>query len=273
MAIFRNVNMNFWTDTRIVDDYTPEDRYFMLYALTNSYTNIIGCYEISIKQMSNDLGYTKDVIESLVTRFNNFHKTIEYDFKTKELFVKNWSKYNWSVSPKLDQPLYKAICKIKSNKFHDELAKIYNDRETVEDSLYIPYRYSSDTTNSNSNRNSNSYRNSNRNSIHSDDTLSVSYKSSELEKRFEALWKQYPKKVGKPKALTAYKKAIKSGVTDEVISQGIEGYKKYLAANTWQSPANGQTWFMNERWNDDNNVSMTPQVPERQEYKDMNLPF
>ena len=74
MAIFRNVNMNFWTDTRIVDDYTPEDRYFMLYALTNSYTNIIGCYEISIKQMSNDLGYTKDVIESLVTRFNNFHK-------------------------------------------------------------------------------------------------------------------------------------------------------------------------------------------------------
>ena len=67
MAIFRNVNMSFWTDTKVTDDYTPEDKYFMLYALTNNYTNIIGCYEISIKQMSNDLGYTKDVIENLDT--------------------------------------------------------------------------------------------------------------------------------------------------------------------------------------------------------------
>ena len=45
MAIFRNVNMSFWTDTKIADDFTPEDKYFMLYALTNQYTNIIGCYE------------------------------------------------------------------------------------------------------------------------------------------------------------------------------------------------------------------------------------
>ena len=109
MAIFRNVNMSFWTDPKVVDDYTPEDRYFMLYALTNNYTNIIGCYEISIKQMSNDLGYSKDVIENLLKRFKEIHKTIDYDFDTKELLVENWSKYNWSSSPKLDTPLYAAI--------------------------------------------------------------------------------------------------------------------------------------------------------------------
>ena len=64
MAIFRNVNMSFWTDTKVVDDYTPEDKYFMLYALTNNYTNIIGCYEISVKQMSNDLGHKEDVVKN-----------------------------------------------------------------------------------------------------------------------------------------------------------------------------------------------------------------
>lgn len=151
MAIFRNVNMSFWTDTKVVDNYTPEDKYFMLYALTNNYTNIIGCYEISIKQMSNDLGYTRDVVDNLLKRFKEIHKTIDYDYETKELLVVNWSKYNWSLSPKLDIPLKSAIENIKSNSFHDKLAKIYNSRESVinqeeSDMVSIPYRYSMDTT-------------------------------------------------------------------------------------------------------------------------------
>lgn len=154
MAIFRNVNMSFWTDTKVTDDYTPEDKYFMLYALTNNYTNIIGCYEISIKQMSNDLGYTKDVIENLLKRFKEIHKTIDYDFDTKELLVVNWNKYNWSDSPKLDIPLYNAILKVKSDVHHDVLANLYNNRKSVlerveegnEDTVLIPYRYHIDTT-------------------------------------------------------------------------------------------------------------------------------
>ena len=154
MAIFRNVNMSFWTDTKVTDDYKPEDKYFMLYALTNNYTNIIGCYEISIKQMSNDLGYTKDVIENLLKRFKEIHKTIDYDFDTKELLVVNWNKYNWSDSPKLDIPLYNAILKVKSDVHHDVLANLYNNRKSVlerveegnEDTVLIPYRYPIDTT-------------------------------------------------------------------------------------------------------------------------------
>ena len=138
MAIFRNVNMSFWTDTKVVDDYTPEDKYFMLYALTNNYTNIIGCYEISIKQMSNDLGYKEDVVKNLLKRFKEIHKTIDYDFETKELLVINWSKYNLKLSPKLDNALYVAIEKVKSDLFHDKLAKIYNERENT---VSIPYRY------------------------------------------------------------------------------------------------------------------------------------
>ena len=160
MAIFRNVNMSFWTDTKVVDEFTPEDKYFMLYALTNNYTNIIGCYEISIKQMSIDLGYTKETVETLIRRFKEIHKTVDYNFETKELFIKNWFRYNWSSSPKLDVPLYTAIEKVKCNEFHDELAAAYNSRSSIKnkenDTISIPYRYTMDITNSNSNRNSNS---------------------------------------------------------------------------------------------------------------------
>ena len=79
----------------------------------------------------------------------------------------------------------------------------------------------------------------------SDDGQSIS-------ERFEVLWKQYPKKQGKKKALTYYKRSIKNGTTDEVIMQGIEDYKKYLDVNkSWLKPMDGSRWFNEERWNDE----------------------
>lgn len=142
MAIYRSVHTTFWTDTKIADDFSPEDKYFMLYCLTNPYTNIIGCYEISIKQIGNDMGWSKDSVESLIKRFKEHHKIIDYDFNTKELFVKNWYKYNWTNSPKLDQPLLSAIKSVKNDKFRNEIIDLYNSRDTVS----IPYEYDTDTT-------------------------------------------------------------------------------------------------------------------------------
>ena len=44
MAIFRKINVSFWEDEKIVDDFSPEDRYFYLYLMTNSHTNQACCY-------------------------------------------------------------------------------------------------------------------------------------------------------------------------------------------------------------------------------------
>ena len=142
MAIYRSIHTTFWTDTKVSDDFSPEDKYFMLYCLTNPYTNIIGCYEVSIKQIANDLGYSRDSVESLIKRFKEHHKIIDYDFQTKELFVKNWYKYNWTASPKLDQPLLNAIKSVKNDSFRNEIIDLYNSRDTVS----IPYEYDTDTT-------------------------------------------------------------------------------------------------------------------------------
>ena len=35
MASYRNISMDFWTDSKVVDDFTPEDRYIYLYCMTN----------------------------------------------------------------------------------------------------------------------------------------------------------------------------------------------------------------------------------------------
>ena len=142
MAIYRNVNITFWTDTKVSDDFSPEDKYFMLYCLTNNYTNLCGCYEISIKQMSRDTGYNEETIEKLLERFKNIHKVIFYNKENKEILIKNWYKYNWTKSEKLDKPLLKEIENIKTVEFKKVVADEYNKRDTVS----IPYIYPMDTT-------------------------------------------------------------------------------------------------------------------------------
>ena len=142
MASYRSVYTTFWTDTKVSDDFTPEDKYFMLYCLTNNYTNLCGCYEISIKQMAIDTGYNEETIEKLLKRFNSIHKIIFYNEGNKELLIKNWYKYNWTKSNKLDKPLLNEIQKIKTIEFKKIVADEYNKRDTVS----IPYTYPMDTS-------------------------------------------------------------------------------------------------------------------------------
>src|SRR5699024_10466849 len=80
---------------------------------------------------------------------------------------------------------------------------------------------------------------------------------SVLSERFDTLWKQYPNKKGKPKAFTAYKKAIKEGTTDDEILKGIENYKKEieLKRTDKQYIAHGSTWFNQKRWLDEYDLS------------------
>lgn len=141
MAKYRAISLNFWTDSKIADDFTPEDRYFYLYLFTNPHTNLCGCYEISIKQMVNETGYSKDTIERLIDRFKITHKVIDYSPETKEIFIVNWHKYNWTSSEKFKKPLLAEIEAIKCTDFKSYLTRIFHEDDTVS----IPYQYGSDT--------------------------------------------------------------------------------------------------------------------------------
>lgn len=136
MALYRNVQLSFWSDTKVVDDFTPEDKYFYLYLLTNPQSTISGCYEISIKQASNDLGYNKDTIENLIKRFSEVHEVVKYNKKTKEILILNWYKYNWTKSPKIEAAIKSDINKIKCKGFREYLYNVlYGDgwEEFIED--------------------------------------------------------------------------------------------------------------------------------------------
>ena len=131
MAKGRIVSTSFWDDSKVVDDFTPEDKYIYLYCMTNPHTNLCGCYEVSIKQIANDTGYNEDTIKRLLMRMDREHNVIRYSSITKELLVLNWFRYNWSTSEKLNKPLLSEIRGIKDDGFRSYLAGRYNERETV----------------------------------------------------------------------------------------------------------------------------------------------
>lgn len=131
MAVYRQVYMSFWTDPKIEEEFTPEDKYFYLYLLTNPYTNIAGCYEIGYKQMARGTGYNEDTVKRLINRLKTVHQVIDYSEQNKELLLINWHKYNWSRSDNLLTGVTAAISKIKTPEFQDYLRELSDGVERV----------------------------------------------------------------------------------------------------------------------------------------------
>ena len=93
MGIKRIVDTSFWTDGK-VDEFTPEDKYFMLYLLTNPFTTQLGIYEMSIKQAAFHLGYSTDAVKALIERFPKKHGMIVYSNDTGEIAIKNFLRHS-----------------------------------------------------------------------------------------------------------------------------------------------------------------------------------
>ena len=235
MALYRNVSMSFWTDIKVVDEFTPEDKYFYLYLFTNPHTNLCGCYEISIKQVVNETGYSRETIENLLKRFEDTHSVIRYSRATKEVLIVNWHKYNWTTSEKFRKPLANEIVQIKCDEFREYLTAVFEGDDTVS----IPYTYPMDTTVTDT----------------VTDTVSITdtLKPKQLKAEFEELWAMYPKKQGKDKAYGYYEKARKNGTTYEEVLDGINAYKCFIQTmeTDMQFIKMGSTFFSQKAWQDE----------------------
>ena len=233
MAIYRNIRIGFWTDTKIVDDFTPEDKYFYLYLFTNPHTNLAGCYELSMKQASTELGYEITAIKTLLKRFDEVHKVIKFSEQTKEVLILNWHKYNWTSSEQFRKPLEQEISQIKDSAFKEYLTRLFNGEDTVS----IPSIDGMQTTDT----------------VYYTDTDTNTVKPKQLKAEFEQLWSIYPKKQGKDKAYGYYCKARKTGTTYEDVLNGINYYTAFITImeTEMQFVKMGSTFFSQKAWQDE----------------------
>lgn len=112
MAKYRHVYTNFWSDPKVQEEFTPEDKLFYLYLLTNEYTSQIGIYQITKRQIAFELGYSIESVNALMQRFIEHHELVEYDTENREIYLKNWAKYNLTKGGK---PIMDCIKKELSN--------------------------------------------------------------------------------------------------------------------------------------------------------------
>ena len=142
MAIYRNVQMSFWTDSKVIDDFTADDRFIYLYLLTNPHTNLCGCYEVSFKQISLETGLKEDKVQKLIERMETVLDVIRYNRDNKEILLLNWGKHNWTASEKFMKALNYEIERVKTISFREYLFALATHSDTVS----IPYPYGMDTT-------------------------------------------------------------------------------------------------------------------------------
>lgn len=171
MGIKRVVDTAFWTDGK-VDNFSPEDKYFMLYLLTNPFTTQLGIYEFSIKQVAFQLGYSVDAVNVLLDRFENKYGIIIYSRTTNEVAIRNFLRHSIikGGAPVRDC-LIKEMKKVKNK---DLISMVFSHikgdslNETVKNIIseyeqQNPLNYSNEKDNENDNENEVSYHDSSTN--------------------------------------------------------------------------------------------------------------
>ena len=236
MAVKRVVDTEFWNDSKVSDLFSAEDKYFMLYLLTNPHTTQLGIYELSISKAANELGYSKDVVKVLLERFQNKYELIKYNEITNEVAIKNFLRHSIvkGGKPVMDC-LLKEEKKIKDKEL---LTYIFNNLNNYNDTLnttvkefitYISNIYNINIYNDNDNE-----RIVPRIVDESSNVL------EELEKNFKIIYDSYPKKKGKTKGFEYYKAYVTTGrvvngkrekLTNKQIWQAIANYKREIDKN------------------------------------------
>lgn len=242
MAVKRVVSTDFWNDSKVSDMFSAEDKYFMLYLLTNPHTTQLGIYELPITKVANELGYSKDVVKVLLDRFESKYDLIKYNKQTNEIAIKNYLRHSIVKGGK---PVMDCLLK-EEKKVKDKtlLNYIFSNLNNYEDSLNITVKDFINNINNIYNDNDN------------ERIVNVSSKQSDdVEKNYGIIYNSYPKKVGKAKGYDLYKGWLKgrdiSGrkvkLSNKQIWSAIAKYKHQLEVNgTEQQYIKNFDTFMNK---------------------------
>lgn len=260
MGIKRIVDVGFWTDGG-TDNFSPEDRYFMLYLLTCPFTTQLGIYKISVKQAAFQMGWSMDAVKVLLDRFENKYHMIRYSEKTDEVAIKNFLRHSIikggapvrdCLIKEMKQVKNKDLIswvfgKIKGSEDLNETVKnIIAEYEEKNGVLNYCYAKENDNENDNDNENEVSYHDSYHDSC---DELPVEEPEkkkptkADIDNFFNELWSLYPVKKGKGQVSESKRKVlydIGSGEMHRAIHRYLTELKKDSA---WRKPQNGSTFF------------------------------
>lgn len=118
MATYRQVYTSFWQDDFILT-LSPTEKYFYLYLMTNSKTNICGIYELPRAIAVLETGLQLQKINELLKKFEYSYNKIACSKITNEICILNWKKYNENKSPFVKTAIDSALLLVKDRELID----------------------------------------------------------------------------------------------------------------------------------------------------------
>ena len=276
MGIKRIVDTSFWTDGK-VDDFSPEDKYFMLYLLTNPFTKQLGIYELSIKQAAFQLGYSIESVKVLLDRFESKYKIILFSPETNEVAIKNFLKHSIvkGGAPVRDclikemkgvknkALISKVFAHIKgSERLNETVTNIIAEFEEKNGVLNYSNEKDNDNENDNDNDNEVSYHDTGDESYSESFTDIYSEVISYLNLRAE---KNY--KVTTPKTKTLIKARLKEGFTLDDFKLVIDKKCREWMGTEWAQYLRPSTLF-GTKFEEYLNANVNLKKEEKSEYAD-----
>ena len=172
-------------------------------------------------------------------------KEFLFPFDSGVVVVKDWKIHNYIRSDRYNETVYQEEKK--------QLKQLENGRYEIGIPNVIPEVHQMDTQV----RLGKDRLGKDNTTGKSSNTFQSSTDDKTLTDRFESIWKDYPRKEGKKKAFASYKRALKNGVTDEEIMEGLEKYNQYIKKEKTDRKyiAHGSTWFNENRWQDEYDVN------------------
>lgn len=137
MSKHRFINVSFWQDAFVLE-LTPEEKYFYLYLMTNSKTSQCGIYELPYRVIELETGYHRETVVKLLDRFVDYNK-IEYCEETREIYLKNWAKFNWNNSIKVISRVESELAEVKHKEFVKNYVDTVNSMDKNKNIIQYPY--------------------------------------------------------------------------------------------------------------------------------------
>ena len=170
MSIKRVVDVHFWDDDKVLGTFSPEDKLFFLYLMTNPHTKQLGIYALPRQYIALEVGYALDVIDVLLDRFENVYGLIRYSYRTGEVAIKNYLRHSIVKGGKpVEDLLIKEIAEVKDlgllQYVHDSIKDARNLNDTVKKILPLLNALGNENDNDNDNGNVNENDNDNEESL------------------------------------------------------------------------------------------------------------
>lgn len=168
MSIKRVVDVHFWDDDKVLGTFSPEDKLFFLYLMTNPHTKQLGIYALPRQYIALEVGYALDVIDVLLDRFENGYGLIRYSYRTGEVAIKNYLRHSIVKGGKpVEDLLTKEIAEVKDlgllQYVYDNLKSARNLNDTVTKILPLLNALGNENDNDNVNEKENENENDNDN--------------------------------------------------------------------------------------------------------------